>query len=344
VTPELDLTSNWSRNALAAYARGVFNRYWGSADQDTNDLSVGANGRLDVRRTTTVNMGVDLSRLTEPRTSPTSQGAPFPIQYKHLSTNLLGEKEFNRLRLSGRFDWERFRYLDRPGNFPHDDQDRDVMMVTGRADYALSPDTAFFVEAAGNRHAYRLTSSPLVGGRPVFPDFVNRNSSGLRLLAGANFEFTALMRGELGVGYLDQHYQDDRFGHVTGPGVRARVEWFPTQLITVTATGTRSVEDAAIPGAAALLTEQATLRADYELLRNLILTGAASFGQDDYRGLSRRDQRVTALFGGTFLLNRHVGVRLDYSFYKQDSTGTDPTVAGANFRVNKITATLTAQY
>jgi hypothetical protein len=344
ITPEVDLTSNWSRHSLQAYARGTFNQYWQNSNQNTDDFSLGAKGQLDIERTAKVDAGADYSHLSEPRTAATSAGNPFPIQYNVASLFLSGDKEFNRLRLTGRVDWQHYDYLDRTGNFPQDDRDRTETTVTGRVDYALSPDTALFLEAAGNDHSYRLTSSPIINGAPEFPDFINRDSHGVRVLAGANFELGALMRGEVGVGYLQQNYKDAHFGDVSGPGVRAQVEWFPTQLTTVTLTGARTVEDAGIAGASSYLTSNVGLKVDHELLRNVILNANAGYGEDDYRGIDRHDKRFVGGLGGTYLLNRNVGVTLGYSYYKQNSSGTDPSVALGHFAINKVALSFTLQY
>jgi hypothetical protein len=344
ISPEIDVNSNWSRHALQGYARGVFNQYWENSDQNTNDFSVGARGQLDIQRSARINGAVDFSRLTEPRTSAATEGNAFPTQYDLTTVRLSGAKEFNRLRISGRVDWRHFDYHDRIGNFPQGDRDRNETVGTVRADYAVSPATAFFVEVAGNDRSYRLSSSPIVNGAPVYPDFIDRDSHGFQVLAGANVELGSLVRGELGLGYLQQTYKDPRFGEVSGPGASAQIEWFPSQLITVTFTGARTVEDAGIVGAPSYLSTTAGVRVDHELLRNLLLNAYGNFGRDEYKGVSRTDERFVAGFGGTYLVSRSVGLSLGYSHYKQTSHGSDPSVSSGDFSINRVAATLTLQY
>jgi hypothetical protein len=344
VTPEVNLTSNWSRHSLQAYARGMLNRYASNSDQKTDDYALGAEGQLDVLRSARINGGVDLSRLTEPRTSAGSEGSAFPVQYRLATARLAGEREFNRLRLSARADWSKFNYLNRTGNVPQDDRDRTVVIGAVRGDYAISPDTALFVEVIANDRNYRLSRSPVVAGAPLFPNFVNRDSKGAEALAGASFELAALVRGEVGVGYLKQTFKDSAFPDVKGLGARAQVEWFPTQLTTVTFTGSRAVEDAAVIGASSYLSSNLGVQVDHELLRNVLLGATAGYGKDDYRGVNRQDKRWSAGLSATYLMNRNIGATLAYNHAHQTSNRAAETGGVGNFTIDRVGATLTLQY
>lgn len=337
IVPEASLQSTWSRHALSAYARAMVHRFSDFSTEDTEDYSVGANGRIDVLRTAQINAGADWSRLTEPRTTATSEGQARPVQYELTSAYLSGAREFNRLRASSRLGVQHFTYLSTPGNTPQDDRDRTVTSLSGRADYAVSPDTALFVQVTGNKRAYRLNNPPAA----AFPNFVNRDSDGVEVLAGANFEVSALVRGELGVGYLSQSFDNNAFGDINGLGARGQLEWFPTQLVTLTLTGSRTIEDAGIPGSSGYLSSNLGGQVDYELMRNVILTGKAGWGEDDYKGIDRNDKRTTAGLSATYLMNRRLGVTVSYDYSKQKSGGVD---GGNDFSVNRVGATLTVQY
>jgi hypothetical protein len=212
-------------------------------------------------------------------------------------------------------------------------------IVTGRADYAVSPDTAFFVQVAANKHDYRLGATPSV--LATYPGFQNRDSKGVEALVGVNFELSATARGEIGVGYVKQSFSNSRFADISGFGSRAQVEWFPTQLTTVTATGSRTIEDAGIVGASGYLSTNLGVQVDHELLRNVIVSGQVGYGNDDYKGLDRNDKRYTAGVSATYLLNRSVGVTVGYNHFKQNSRG---TAGSGDFNVDKVGATLTLQY
>lgn len=337
VVPEMNVQSTWSRHALNGYARAMVHRFSDFETENTEDYSIGANGRIDILRTAQINAGADWSRLTEPRTTATSEGQARPVQYELTSLYVSGSREFNRLRLSSRADLRNFIYLARAGNRPQDDRDRTMTSLSGRADYAFSPDTAFFVEVTGNKRAYRLSNPPAA----AFPAFVNRDSDGVQVLAGANFEVSALMRGEIGLGYLKQEFDDAALDDIDGFGARGQLEWFPTQLMTVTLTGSRTVEDAGIVGASGYLSSNVGARVDYELMRNVILAGYANVGEDDYKGIDREDRRRNLGASATYLMNRSVGVTVSYDHFKQKSRG---AAGGDDFTVNRVGATVTLQY
>jgi len=337
VKPEVSLISGWSRHAVSAYARAAFNEYQDFDDESTTDWGVGANGRLDVTRATNVIAGIDYASLTEPRTSSNTPTATAePIQYDMTSAYVAGSRTSNRLKLSARGDWRSFDYEDGEtlGGIviDQDNRDRDLYSVTGRADYAISPATALFIQATGNEREYDIASTTL---------FPNRDSSGYEVLAGANFELGALARGEVAAGYISQEFDQDVYGKVDGFGARALIEWFPTQLTTVTATGSRTVEDSAIIGSGGYLSTAVGLQIDHEVLRNVIVGGALSYSEDDYEGIDRNDDRFMGSVSATYLVNRRLGVSLAATHMEQNSKGANN---GSDFDVNKLMISFVGQF
>jgi len=335
--PELTLTSNWSRHQLTAYGRSTFHRYNSYSGEDSDEWTAGLNGRLDIRRDWNASVNLEASRLTEPRTATSTQvDSVVPIQFETERANFTMVKEFNRLRLTGKVDYKDVDFNDgrsvTGARVEQDDRDKQETEGTVRAEYAISPDTAFFVQFAANKRNYD-TPVPGLGAE--------RDSDGYEVLAGANFELSALVRGDVGVGYLAQNYDSPIFDDISGLGLRGQVEWFPTQLTTVTITGQRQVLDAGITNAAGYISTSAAAQVDHELMRNLIVTGQISYAKDDYKDFPRDDKHFRFGASGTYLLNRMVGVTVGYSYYKETSSG---LAAGPDYKVNKVGATVTLQY
>lgn len=337
VQPELSLNSTWSRHALNAYARSTLTRYDKYSSEDSDEWMAGLSGRLDIRRDMNLAAAVDAARITEPRTTTSSQSdSVVPIQYEVQKGNLTFIKEFNRLRLTSKLEYKELDFNAgrsvTGARVEQDDRDRKQTEGTIRGEYAVSPDTAFFVQVSANKRKYD-TPVPGLGAE--------RDSDGYEVLAGANFELSALLRGDVGVGYTKQAYDSPVFTDIKGLGVRGQVEWFPTQLTTVTVTGSRQILDAGITGAAGYVSTTAAAQVDHELMRNLIVTGQISYAQDNYKDFPRRDKHFLVGASGTYLVNRNVGLTVGYSHYAENSSG---LAAGEDYKVNKLAATLTLQY
>jgi hypothetical protein len=334
IQPSLSVQSNWNRHSLSGYVRGSLNRYNDFKTENSDEYSAGAAGRIDVLSSANVSGAVDVAKAVEPRTSSSSPTASIkPIEFVTDSANIAAVREFNRLKLSGRADWKKFNYKDGRDAaklvVEQDDRDRTTTSGTARADYSVSPDTALFFQATANKRDYRL-------GRPAV--VVSRDSDGYEVLAGANFEISALARGEIGVGYINQAYDDARFKDIKGFGARGQVEWFPSQLTTVSLSGARTVEDSGIAGVSGYLSSNVSASVDHELLRNVILSAQASYGDDKYKGLVREDKRTTVGVSGTYLLNHNVGLTASYNHFDQDSN-----IATAKFKVDKVSLGITLQ-
>lgn len=335
--PEVAVESDWSRHAAQAYARASVNTYSEFDTEDTTDWGAGFSGRLDLTRAANLVGGADYSRLTEPRSSSNAPAsAAEPIRYDSSQAYLAAARVSGRLKLSGRADWRSYDYDDGEtllgAEIDQDNRDRQMASLSGRADYALSPATAMFVQATMNERDYDVASTPTAAAR---------DSSGYELLTGVNFEVGALSRGEIAVGYIHQEFDDVAYQDIDGFAARARVEYFPTELTTVTLTAGRSIEDSGVVGAGGYLSSALGLQIDHELLRNVIVTGQVGYVADDYDTLDRQDDRFSASVGGTYLLNRNLGVSLAYSHLDQNSDGVD---GGPDFAVNRLILSLVSQF
>jgi hypothetical protein len=159
-------------------------------------------------------------------------------------------------------------------------------------------------------------------------------------LAGADFQVSNLVTGNAAVGYLQQNFDDTRFKDITGLGGKMSLQWFPTQLTTVSGTITRTVEDSIEIGAGGFLSTNFTGQVDHELRRNIILTGQFAYGKDDFKGIDRNDSRWLGAISGTYLVNRYIGLGLTYSYLDHSSSGLD---RGREFTVQKAMVSLVLQ-
>jgi hypothetical protein len=336
VNPELDLTSNWGRNSVSAFARSATRDYTRHGTETTTDYQFGGQGQLEAGHGQ-LSAGGDTGELTEPRTSTqTSNVSAHPIRYQQSDAFFSAVQEFNRVRLTGRFDLADMDYhngKDATGaSVFQEDRDRTNTVYSGKAEYALSPDTAFFLNGSYNDHHYRLTPPAAA---------LNRDSHGATVAVGASFDLSHLLRGDVQVGYLTQDFAQKTFANVTGLSAQGRVEWFPSELTTITVIGSRGLQDAAVAGSAVYVAEIASIQADHELMRNLLLVGRVGVEKDNYRGVDRKDSQTNAYVGAKYLLNRLVGVNVGYTYLDQSSSGGAP---GPKYTVNRFSISTTLQF
>ncbi len=331
--PAVVARSNWSRNALNLFANVNTDLYARDSKEQTTDYLVGGDGRVDVSHDLGLAGGASYERDTEPRTSSSSPGfAIRPVQYDVARAYGEGTFATPRLRLSGRFGIDDYTYDNVPafgGGLVYErDRDHTQFTESGKAEYALVPDTSVFGQVIVNQRDYR----------DELPGEASRSSNGVIVRVGANFDLSHLMRGEVGVGYLYQKYDSAIYSRITGFSFSGLVQWFPTQLTTVTVSGARTPEDAGIPNVGGYTSTNLAASIDHELLRNVLLNAALTYGKDDYQSYDRSDTRTGESVGARYLMNRAVTLNLTYSHYNQDSSGTR---AGAKFDVNRLYATLT---
>lgn len=336
VKPELAVRSDWSRHALGFFAGGNVIRYADQGTEDSEEYTLSANGRIDIQRGSNISGSVQTQRLIEPRSAPTapSSGAK-PVEYALNTGNVTLVKEFNRLRLTGRVEDKDFNYKDVPNNrgtgvVDQDFRDRNELTYGGKAEYAVSPDTALYVTATGNKRDYD-TNVPTQ----------DRTSDGYVLGVGANFDVSELMRGDIQVGYMKQSYDNAAFKDIDGFSANAGVEWFPSQLTTVGVNASRSIQESTAAGAGGYVANSVGASIDHELLRNVMLSAKYNRGKDVYKGVDRDDKRDSFSATATYLVNRRVGLFLTYDYLKQTSSG---AAKGSSFKDNKLVASVALQF
>lgn len=337
IKPEVSIESDWSRHALRAFASSVINQYVDFDTENTTDWTVGANGRLDVVRGSSIDAGAQYGHLTEPRTSTnTAQASVNPIEYDQASAYLSAVRAMGRIRVSGRADVSSFEYEDgrtADGNLiDQSARDRTAFSLAGRIDYAISPATAVFGQISGNERDYDSQGTSTTPAR---------DSSGYEALVGVNFELGAVSRGEVAAGYISQSYDDAAYSDIDGFGGRAQLEWFPTELTTITASASRTIQDSGIIGSAGYLSSEIGGRVDHELLRNVVVSGRVSYSEDAYNAVDRDDQRLNASLAATYLINRYYGVTTTLSYLDQSSDG---ALAGPSYDVTRLFVSLVGQF
>jgi hypothetical protein len=321
--PSVRLESDWSTHELNLYAESTIRSYSKLSDQNSSDVKVGFDGRLDVDRNFNFIASGSYGDLTEPLSeSPADTQLAKPIEYTRAEATLGFVKAFNALRVSGKVGVDSLNYdngvrLDNSQPFLQDFRDHTTDIYGLRADYTVSPATSLFLAATGNKRDYDSDAA--------------RNSDGYDVLAGVKFEATDLIQGEIGVGYLSQTYKTSN-ADVNGLAARVALNWQPDELVTVRLAGERAVRDAGVASGVSYVANDVSLGVDYAIRRNITIGAEARYSRDDYNDIDRDDKRTSYDAHIDYALNRTAAVFISAGHDQQDSSGLN---AGRNFEVNR---------
>lgn len=332
-----DVEANWSSGGFAVGADAEIDRrqYLDFGGQSTTDYALGSTFRYTPRRDTGFFAGGRIGRETEALADP---AAPLnrrqPSQYDILYGFVGGARAFNRLRIAGRVSAEDRAYSEGIDAFgePIDQSFRNRTLTTAElaAEYEMGPERSVFAITSLNRRDYR-------DRQPLQPE---RNSRGYRIEAGASFMLTPLIRSRISAGYFAQDFDSPFFSTVSGLAFRGRLDYAVTQLLTLGVTASRGVEEASTIGNGAFIASRAGLQADYELLRNLILTAGFSYERDRFEDIDRRYRIRRATLGASYRLSPRLRLDAEYEARGQDSFGTSP---GRDFVRHQVTLGITLQ-
>ncbi|MDR7061011.1 MULTISPECIES: outer membrane beta-barrel protein [unclassified Sphingopyxis] len=308
-------------------------RYADRASENATQYSVNAGALYTISKSDTLNLTLRNGRYSQERVSPDSPTqASRPVRFTLSGATATYTHVFNRLRVRGVVDVENRNYSNSvtPLGDPIDQDFRDHTTYTGTAvgEYALSPSIALFVAGSLNKRDYRERIGPVAA----------RDSKGFELAGGASFELGRKARGALRLGYFQQDYRPVEFEDVSGLLVRGELAYFLTPLVTITGTVDRGIKETGVNGATGYLATNMTLRADYELLRNLIISAGGELEKRDFNNIDRKDDRWTWRGSASYLVSKRMALRFDVQRRTQSSWG---ATAGREFTDNRVSVGLT---
>jgi hypothetical protein len=129
--------------------------------------------------------------------------------------------------------------------------------------------------------------------------------------------------GEASVGYRRQYFDEGDFDEEDGIGYDLDLTWTPTLLTTVTASGGGDFRPTTQDEAEANFRSSVGLGVEHELLRNVILAANVGYTRDDFSGVDRTDNTISAGGGVSYLINRNFSVDAGYNFTTRSSDDED---------------------
>lgn len=314
--------TTWSVHALGFDVSARRNEYFDQGDESHNDLRARLRGRLDVTRSFSLGGMVYAEDRVEPRTDITNEFSPdkpisVSVQGARVDANYLNDRVrwTNSLGIRNE-DYENGRQIGTGIPIDQIYRDRTVMDGRSRLSYAISPNLAVFGQVTYEDRDYDVLQ--VFSGVPR-----SRNSKGYTVAGGVDFELNALLRADIAVGYLKETKDDSFFDDVTGLSFDGRLQWFPTQLTTVTFTGNRRVTDTGLFNAPTTVESRVGVRADHELRRNIIVSASANYMQYEFGEIDRKDKSTDFELAATYKMNRRVHFNTFVNRADRDVSGVD---------------------
>jgi hypothetical protein len=151
------------------------------------------------------------------------------------------------------------------------------------------------------------------------------NSTSYEMLVGLSDDSDAVWRYHVLLGWEMRAFAASQYQTHQAPIAEGEVIWNPSGMTTVTATLTRSIEDAAQEGIAGYTYTAVRLAVDHEYLRNILLHGSVGAQRADFLQGGGTANDVTFGAGVTWLINRNVRLSATYDFTDQRGTS-NPTL------------------
>ena len=305
VAPELKFNSNWARHEFTGDLRGTYTSYKETPEENRPSFDGKLNGRVDVTSTTRLDLENRLVIGTDNPGSPNIQAGlkRLPIFTTWGGTAGLGQR-FNRFDIAVKGGAERTIYQNSTftdgSTASNEDRDYNRYSVVTRGSYELTPGVKPFVETGVDQRVHDLE---------VDFDGQMRNSQGIYVKGGSTFELTRILTGEAAVGWIQRRYQDPTLPNISGVTVDGSLIWVASALTTAKLTATTRVDESTVFGVSGVFTREVALQVDHAFRRWLIATLKVSYGNDDYVGSTRDDNRYSVSAGIIYKLNRDLHLR-----------------------------------
>lgn len=328
--PPMEVSDTYTRVVGQASAQTTFSRhmfgfdaivenesYFDTGSEDATEYGVRGFGQLDLSSSLAVAGSVSFRDGREDRTNIGGNiSAAERLSFEKTGAEVNAAYEFNRLRLRGRvsnatYDFGNVRFSDGTSvaqNFRDFDENR----VAASAEYAVGRDWSVIgeIERVVRDYDQRL-GNPVTG--------LNRDTTGNIIRVGTSFELPSNLRGQISAGYLSFEPDDGTLPEEDGLALYADVQWFPTELTTLSFNAGQDVADPGGVAAPSVLVTQYGVGIAHELLRNVVLTGDVTFEERDFSVINRTDEQVGYGVGATWKVNRNMHLLGGYQFSDRES-------------------------
>jgi hypothetical protein len=327
LAPSFRLQSDWERHSFAAWGSGQFVRYANESAYDTEEAEARADLRLDVLRTTTLDLA-SFYILTQETSSSINVpdnaiGTRNEAFYGGSVALEQGIGDFTT-RLKTAVARQYYGDVQLPNNVTESGSEENYVELglSLRGTYAPTPNMRPFVEVA-YLPRYRDQKHDANG--------LDRNSDGYSAMAGLGFDPSPIWSGEMGMIYILRDYDDPALGPLVAFGPIGNVTWRPTELTSVVLSAATYLNEATSPDSSGTRNYSGQIDITHALRENIDLLGGFSASLQDSQGVDVRDITLTADAGFLWRITRWLAWKANYEF-----TWFDSNVAGSDYTENQV--------
>lgn len=334
LVPSIAVRSDWGRHMLNARIEGDLRRYISNPVRDQTGYDALAEGRADLAQAELYGRIQARRTFSEPYSGDFPEQAAEAIPIDSRSAVARATYEAGRMSIIAAGDVNRLDYEDVQslgGNIIDQDyRDVTIWRTSARGEFEVGPARSLFAQGSYLIHDYDATDA----GR------LDRSGTETRLLVGAAFYLTPLLRTRAAVGYLWREYDDPTVSDLAAPAVDIQADYLLSQLTTLSASVRREAQDAIRADSPGYIATTFRVRADHELLRNLLLYGNAAMELLAYEDIDRDDTISRVEVGANYTPFRHLVLGPRVQWLARDSSGRD---TGAQFDEVRILVTATVR-
>ncbi|MCP8894251.1 outer membrane beta-barrel protein [Shinella daejeonensis] len=312
------LTSDWSRHQLTVDADGVYERNLGGTGETQPEFRLGADLRLDLSHDTIANITGGYRFNRESSTDPNAvSGASAQSGVQTLTGGARVTRDFGLIRGTAGLDLERQIYgsakLSDGSRLSLADRNRTEATLTGRIGYELSPALIPYLEASAGRSFYDRRadslgyerSATLLGGR-----------------GGVEIDLGEKLRGDLGIGYKQAHFEDHRLSAIETLALDGSLAWSPQRGTDLRLGFRTEIEPSTAGGESGYVAYETNAELTHQLRDNLVATLMGAYTLRDMPSASGSDQNVYRVGAGlAWDLNRWLAMTGDVSYEVTTQSG-----------------------
>lgn len=324
------LTTDWSRHELTIGAEGYWQKNLSGDGATDPRANINADLRLDLADDTVAHIKGGYAFSREDSDDPNAiSGASVQSGIHQYNGGLSVEHDFGRLRGTIAADITRFQYSDAElsdgTTLSLSDRDRLTGELRGRIGYEISPALTPFVEVAIGKVTYDEKQDT---------SGYARSADTYAARGGIAADFGDKLKGELGIGYERQRFDDSRLDDLAALTVDGNVTWSPHQGTDVDLGLSTTIDPSTTAGLNGSVIYALNSEVQHQLRSNLVLRLANAVEWTRYPDSAATQDSTTYTTGAglTWSINRYLDLTTDVEYERTTRSGSD----GSNVLTSSI--------